>query len=521
VSGPATGTDRLRLADLLAALSLETDLGMGHPPEEAIRTCLLATGLARRNDLPDDEVADVYWTALLMHVGCTAFAHEQAAFFGGDEIAVNDLGSRTDFVNPREALRFLLELGGGRTPAQRARIVFAGMTGGQRFGREVATATCEVAAGMGQRLGLSSMVQRGLHELFERWDGKGDPRGLSGAEIAAPARYAQLAAEATVFARLGGEEAALAVVRRRAGAGLDPTLADGFARWGGEILREIETGDPWHAVIDAEPEPRRWIPDAGIDDVARAFADAVDLKSPFMLGHSTGVADLAEAAGRGLGLPDPDVTALRRAGLFHDLGRVGVANGVCEKAGSLTASEWEQVRLHAYHSERILARSTALASLAPLAGLHHERLDGSGYHREAAAAALSLPARVLAAADAFQAMTQSRAHRPALSSRDAADRLHDEARAGRLDTRAVDAILAAADAPGRRPVRQGWPAGLTDREVEVLGLLARGLSNRDIARRLFVSPSTVGTHVEHIYQKLGVSSRAAAAMFVARHDLAT
>jgi HD-GYP domain-containing protein (c-di-GMP phosphodiesterase class II) len=521
VSDQAGASGGLRLADLLAALSLTTDLGMGHPPEEAIRTCLLATELARRTGLPDAEVGEVYWTALLMHVGCTAFAHEQAAIFGGDEIAVNALGSQTDFGNPREAMRFLVELGRGRTPAQRARILVVGATRGNRFGRDVATATCEVAATIGQRLGMSAMVRRSLNELFERWDGRGEPQGLSGEAIAAPARYAQVAAEATVLARVGGVAEALDRVRGRAGAGLDPGLVEVFSRWGPEILRDIDGGDPWHAVLDAEPEPWHRIPAARIDDVARAFADAVDLKTPFMLGHSAGVAELAEAGGQGLGLPDQEIATLRRAGLFHDLGRVGVANGVWEKEARLTASEWEQVRLHAYHTERILSCSAVLEPVAPLAGMHHERLDGSGYHRQTTAAGLSMPARVLAAADAFQAMTQPRAHRPALSGAQAADRLHDEARAGRLDARAVDAVLAAAGQERDRPARQGWPAGLTDREVEVLCLLARGMSNRDIADRLFISPKTVGTHVEHVYQKLGVSSRAAAALFVAQHDLLT
>jgi HD-GYP domain-containing protein (c-di-GMP phosphodiesterase class II) len=366
---------------------------------------------------------------------------------------------------------------------------------------------------------LPATVQRAMHELFERWDGKGDPQQLAGEAIAAPARYAQLAAQAMVFARLGGVDAALEMVRRRAGGALDPALAEGFSRCGTELLRDIDAGDPWYAVIDAEPAPQRWIPAAGIDDVARAFADAVDLKSPFTLGHSPAVAELAEAAGRGLGLSARDTTSLRRAGLLHDLGRVSVPNGVWEKEGSLTASEWEQVRLHPYHTERILSRSLVLEPLAAIAGMHHERLDGSGYHRQATATAIPMPARVLAAADAFQAMTQPRAHRSARSSSEAADQLHDEARAGRLDARVVDAVLAAAGQEPKRPVRQGWPAGLTDREVEVLCLLARGLSNRDVGRHLFISPKTVGRHVEHIYQKLGVSSRAAAAMFAAQNDL--
>jgi HD-GYP domain-containing protein (c-di-GMP phosphodiesterase class II)/DNA-binding CsgD family transcriptional regulator len=508
----------LRFAELLAALSLETDLGMGHPPEEAMRSCLLATGLARRLGHAEDEVADVYWTALLMHVGCTAYAHEQAAVFGGDEIAVNDIGSKTDFGAPREAVAFLLELSRAMSPMQRARILFAGMVRGPRFGREVAVATCEVAAGMGRRLGMSPGVQRGLNELFERWDGRGEPQRLAAEGIALPARLAQLAAQAVVFARLGGTGLALEMARRRAGTGLDPGLVTGFLRHGAELLDGIDGGDPWTAVLAAEPAPQLWIPDVRLDEVARAFADAVDLKSTFTLGHSAGVAELAEAAGRLMGLAATDVLCVRRAALLHDLGRVGVPNGIWEKPGRLTTSEWEQVRLHPYHTERILSRSSTLAVLAPVAGMHHERLDGSGYHRAASAATLGLPARLLAAADAFQAMTQARPHRPALSGSEAADALATDAREGRLDRMAVDALLAAAGL--RHEVKAPViPAGLTDREIDVLRLLARGNTNKQMGRRLFISPKTVGHHVEHIYQKLGVSSRAAAAMFALEHGL--
>jgi HD-GYP domain-containing protein (c-di-GMP phosphodiesterase class II) len=508
-----------RLADLLAALSLETDLGMGHPPEEAIRTCLLATGLGRRIDLSQSELADVYWTALLMHVGCTAFAHEQAAIFGGDEIAVNAIGSKTDFGSPREAIAFLLELGKHTSPLQRARILFVGLARGERFGREVATATCEVAAAMAPRLGLSGRVQDALRQLFERWDGKGAPQQLDGEAIALPARLAQLAAQAMVYHRLGGLDAVLAIVRRRSGTALDPRLVEALVRHGPGLLRNLDACDPWRAVIEAEPSPQRWISDAQIDEIARAFGDAVDLKSPFLLGHSAGVAALAEGAARQLQLPDADVTCVRRAALFHDLGRVGVANGVWEKAGPLTAGEWAQVRLHAYHSERILSCSPVLAALAPVAGMHHERLDGSGYHRQATASGIPMPARVLAAADAFQAMCQVRPHRAAFSTAAAAAELHAQAKAGRLDRRAVDAVLAAAGERRKHPVRHNWPASLTDREVEVLRLLARGFRTRDLARRLCISAKTAGHHIEHIYQKLGVSSRAAATMFAAHHDL--
>jgi putative nucleotidyltransferase with HDIG domain len=244
----------------------------------------------------------------------------------------------------------------------------------------------------------------------------------------------------------------------------------------------------------------------------------VDLKLPFTRGHSSGVAALAEAAARGLGLAEADAVAVRRAGLLHDLGRVAVPNGVWEKPGPLTHGEWEQVRLHPYHSERILACSPVLAPLAPLAGMHHERQDGSGYHRQAAGAMVPLGARLLAAADAYHAMTEVRPHRPALDPAAAAERVRAEAAAGRLDPDAAGAVLLAAGHARSAP-RRAWPAGLSDREVEVLRLIARGASYRAVARDLSISPKTAEHHIGHIYDKIGVSSRAAAAMFAMEHDL--
>jgi HD-GYP domain-containing protein (c-di-GMP phosphodiesterase class II) len=509
----------LRLAEPIAALSQVTDLGMGRPPEDAARSCLLATGLARRMDLGDRDVGDVYYAALLQHVGCTAYAHETAALFGGDDIAVRAGGARIDFANPKEALPFLLfRLGKGTPLLGRARAVIGAVSKGQEFDRELARSNCEVAVHMTRRLGLGSGVQRGLNEIYERWDGKGNPRRISGEGVALPARFAQVASQAVLFDRLGGPELASGVIRRRAGSALDPSIADAFLRHGRDLLAEITSSDPSVAIIETEPEPHHRIAEAGVDEVARAFADLVDLKSPFMHGHSVGVSELAEAAATKVGLSEVEVVCLRRAGYLHDLGRTGVPNGIWDKPGPLTTSEWEQVRLHPYHSERILSRSTALASLAPLAGMHHERQDGSGYYRQATAKTIPNGARVLAAADAYQAMTQERPHRPAFTPGAAAEQLNSEAAQGKLDAEAVRAILEVA---GHPPVSAhlAWPAGLSDREVQVLRLVARGHSNREIASLLFISPKTAGHHVQHIYAKIGVSTRAAAAMFAMEHDL--
>jgi HD-GYP domain-containing protein (c-di-GMP phosphodiesterase class II) len=206
------------------------------------------------------------------------------------------------------------------------------------------------------------------------------------------------------------------------------------------------------------------------------MGDFADLASPYLLGHSSGVGRLALAAARRCDLDASELVAVRRAALVHDLGRVGVPARVWQSASRLTADDSERIRPHAYHTERFLARSELLAPLGSIAALHHERLDGSGYHRGSVAPALPFPARVLAAADAYQAMTEPRAHRRALTSAQAAVLLGEEARTGRLDADAVTAVLASAGQP--TPPR---PAGLTERECEVVGLLARGLQTKQIA----------------------------------------
>jgi HD-GYP domain-containing protein (c-di-GMP phosphodiesterase class II) len=506
----------VRLADLLAALSVATDLGMGQEPEKAIRACLVATTLARRMGTPEAEVSDVYYTALLRHLGCTATAHEES-YLGGDELISRPAAERADFGNPREAFGFLLQMGRG-TGVDRPRYLARSLRLGKKGDQTILGAICEVGARLADRLGLGSGVRDGLYQAFERWDGKGTPGGLAAEEISLSARLAEVGHQAVIFDRLGGPESAVEVIRRRAGGWFDPGAAETFARFGWDILEEIESRDVWEAVLEAEPEPRRTIGPEGLDGLARAFADMVDLKSPFMLAHSSEVADLSERAAGVLGVEPESVTDLRRAALLHDLGRLAVSNGIWEKRAALSTTEWERVRLHPYQTERILARSRILEQLARTAGMHHERQDGSGYHRGASGGELPATARVLAAADTFQAMTQDRPHRPALSAEAASEALAEEARSSRLDTECVRAVIEAA---GQRvpKIRTGWAANLSDREVEVLRLLARGLSNRGIAGTLYISPRTAEHHVQHIYTKIGASTRAAAAMFAMEHDL--
>ncbi len=368
-----------------------------------------------------------------------------------------------------------------------------------------------------ERIGLPEPVSGSLRSSYERWDGKGVPEGVEGDRVPIAARIVTLSDIVEVHNRTGGIDAARRVVRDRAGAEFDPDLAELFCDRADELLDGLDSDATWPDVIDAEPGLRRVVAGSELDGVLEAMADLVDMKSPHMAGHSRGVANLAAEAARTSGLGAPDVSDLRRAGFVHDLGRLGISNAIWDKPGPLTGAERERVRLHPYLTDRMLAGQSALGQVRSLAARHHERLDGSGYPRGLAGAELSPADRILAAADVYHAMTEPRPHRAALSSEVAAAELRAEVKAGRLDGDAVNAVLGAAG--HRAPPRRDWPGGLTAREVEVLGLLARGRSNKEIAQELVVTPKTVSSHIEHIYSKIDVSSRAAATLFATQHGL--
>jgi HD-GYP domain-containing protein (c-di-GMP phosphodiesterase class II) len=414
---------RLRLADLLGGLSIAADLGFGLPPEEAMRSCLIATALARREGLAEDQVADTFYTALLVHVGCSALSHETASVFGDDRVVMSTV-AKTNVADPADIAATLLpEVTRGMSSAERSRVEHYAATQGQEFGRRFDTGSCEVASATAKRVGLGSGVERALREEVEWWNGDGPPRGLRGEEIAIPARIARAAADAARFDHLGGPEAAVAALRRRSGVILDPSVVEVFATNADRLLAEIHAGDPRRLMLTVEPEPVVEIDVADLTRVAAAFGDLADLKTPWTHGHSGAVGRLAKAAAERLRLDAQTAFRLEVSAPLQELGRLAVSNAIWEKPGPLTGAEWEQVRMHPYHSERILATSSALEPMARAAGMHHERLDGSGYHRGCRARELSPAARVLGAADAFHAMTQERPHRRALSAEQAGEEL--------------------------------------------------------------------------------------------------
>jgi HD-GYP domain-containing protein (c-di-GMP phosphodiesterase class II) len=504
------------MAELLAALSLGIDLGFGQPMEHVLRQCRIALRLCELVGVGDDDRVAVYFTALLVNVGCHTDAHEQAYWFG-DDIAMKATKYDHEPFSVADVAAMVRLLGSGGTPLHRVRVAFDFAMTGRKEADGMIARHAQLARSLASELRLPDVVLDALGASYERWDGKGWPGDLRGEDIPLASRIVQLAEFVEVAYRTGGIDAALAIADRRSGKQFDPRLVsvlDGDAE---KVFNGLDDLSSWEEVIDSEPALTVVLSDAECDAALEAIARFIDVKSPWRLGHSQAVTDLATAAARDLGAPESEIRTLRRAGLVMSFGTLGVSNAIWDKAGPLTAGEWERVRLAPHLTERMLHQSDALAPVGRIAAQHRERLDGSGYPRGLTGAAISRSGRILAAADAYQAMREPRPYRDARSADEAASELRAEVRAGRLDDAAVDAVLrAAGHRVGRR--RDG-PAGLTAREVEVLCLVARGMKTKDIAAQLVIAPKTAANHVEHIYTKIGVSSRAAASLFAMQHGL--
>ncbi|HEY3907094.1 MAG TPA: HD domain-containing phosphohydrolase [Streptosporangiaceae bacterium] len=508
---------RVTLAELLAVLSLATDLGMGQPMEHVLRECLIALRLADRLGLDAAEQEVVYYSALIAWVGCHVDAYEQAKWFGDDTALKTDF-RHTDLASTASKSLFMLRhLGAGRPAFERARLGVAFLGEGRKAAEEMLDNHWTAADALAAQLGLAQRVRDTVEQTFERWDGNGSPKGLKNDEILPTARIVCLADVVEVFHRAGGIDAAVQVARQRRGTQFDPEIVDLFTAQASQVFGGLDEASSWDAVLTAEPAHGARLGDAEVESVLEAIADFTDVKSPYTIGHSRAVADLAGHAARTFGLSAPAARQARLAGLVHDLGRLGVPNTIWDKTTPLTHSELERIRLHPYLTERMLAFSPALAPLAVIAVQHHERLDGSGYPRGLSGAGISPEGRLLAAADFYRSRIEPRPHREAAGPDEAATALRAQVTAGRFDADAAAAVLTAAGHRATR--RQARPDGLTSREVEVLRLLARGLSNREIAQRLVISPKTASHHVEHIYAKTGTANRALASLYAASHGL--
>lgn len=504
----------LRQAEIIMALSLATDLGTGRPMEWAMRSALLGVRLGDTLGLDEQALREVFYCALLLYIGCTSEIELAVQMFGDDPASVIASVDFVDQGDPNAMMAWMQShFGAGVSPEQRPNF----LNNAGKLIAQYKTGHCEVARQVAKRLELEATIQHALTHMGEKWNGEGVPRGLNGEEIALPMRVALLVRDLEPWLNTHGVDSAVAVARQRAGGIHDPHIADLFCLRAHHLCASLEEDANWDYLLKIEPLPRTFN-EAEYDEAMLVFADFIDLLSPYLTGHSRSVAVLAESAARECGLPEENAKALWRAALAHDIGKVGVPHGLWSAKRPLSGSEWERVRLHPYYTGRILARPDTLAQLGTLAAAHHESLDGSGYHRNLSADALSPGMRLLAAANYYCARRETRPNRAALSTEDLEVAMRVEIHAGRLDGEAVKGVLAAAG-HHTTPIRRDYVAGLTEREIDVLRLIARGYSNRQMSASLGVSEKTVGTHVMHIYDKIGCSTRSAATLFALQHHL--
>jgi HD-GYP domain-containing protein (c-di-GMP phosphodiesterase class II)/DNA-binding CsgD family transcriptional regulator len=425
-----------------------------------------------------------------------------------------------DFGRPDQAVAIIEADLAAHAPAAARRAAISTLLG---QGREAAAlhdaAQCDAGERLAGLLPVSPGARVVVTDAFERWDGHGGPAGKQGEELALVARLVEVAYVAELFRCRQGRGGAVAELRARAGAHLDPSLVARFLDGVAERFDLVDDArrSVWETLLASEPEPWARVSPSQVDGAALAFARFADLKSTFFTGHSEAVASLAVAAGASLGLDAARLDRVRRAALLHDVGRTAIPTGTWDLPRGLSGPEFDRVRFHAWETQRILAATPLLAPLAGVASGAHERSDGTGYHRGLDAAALDAEVRLLAAADVACALREERPHRPALPPEAATDVLRDEVEQGRLDRRAVAAVL---EASGAGPmIALSWPTGLTDREVDVLRLVATGATNKDVARALGITAKTVAHHVAHIYDKTGCRSRAGVTLFALEHGL--
>jgi HD-GYP domain-containing protein (c-di-GMP phosphodiesterase class II) len=512
----------MRLSDFMMTLAYASDLATGHSRDFALKSCVMAMRIAKLAGLDPKVSRDAYHLALLRYVGCNADTHVLSGLFG-DEIALRrdlvglDMGNRAElgkvFTRAFQRLYFDLD------PAAQEKAVAEGLGQALAVARPVLTAHCEVARRIGERLGLSEEISRNLAQIYERWDGKGLPNGLSGEQVLPAVRVVTLAQDAIALSdELGPAEMARIVASRGDGP-YEAALAGLVAAHAAALVEGIGATVEREEILGLEPQPHVVMDEAAAEEAFLAIADMIDMRMPFTLGHSRAVSELAAAAGREAGLPEADVRALRWAGLVHDIGELIVPVSTWMRVGPLSARERDAAHLHPYYGERALAAfGPGGNAMAALVLRHHERLDGSGYHRKVTGADLSPAARILAAAEAFQSAREERPHRHAATPEAAAARLRAAVRDGQQCAEASEAVLKAAGQPSRRAAPRVL-AGMTPREIEVLRLVAAGLTAKEVGRRLDLSPKTVDHHIQSIYGKIGVATRAAAALYAVEHGL--
>jgi HD-GYP domain-containing protein (c-di-GMP phosphodiesterase class II) len=413
------------VGEVVAALSHALDLTEGQPPGHARRSCLIALRLADALKLTDAERSSLYYAMLLKDAGCSSSSARMTEIFAADDLELKRIAKSIDFTSPRQAIGFTMrEAGRGDLSLSRARRVLTALRGMASEGSLMVETRCERGADIVKMLDFPDTAADAVRYLDEHWDGRGQPYKLCGDAIPVLARIACLAQTADVFITQGGLAAAREMVRVRRGRWFDPKVADAFA--------SLPDSDPLFADLtlgrDA-PVPAGGpvsADDARVDRIAEAFASMIDAKSPYTASHSERVAAYAVGIGRELGWGEGELRDLRRAGLLHDIGKLGVSNSILDKPGKLTAAEYDLVKRHPRDTEAILRHVPIFSGLAEAAAGHHERPDGRGYHLGLSGDAIPPISRVLACADVYDALTASRPYRDPMSSADALDLIRRE-----------------------------------------------------------------------------------------------
>jgi HD-GYP domain-containing protein (c-di-GMP phosphodiesterase class II) len=442
---PATSAGRMRLSEVIGALSYALDLTEGQPPGHGMRCAWICMHVGQALGLDADHLSDLYYTSLLKDAGCSSNAARLWELYGGDERIIKRDAKLLDTDSVLAIGKFLLQYTGPGEPLRRrvGRLLHVARHGDE-LADELVLTRCERGANIVRRLGFSEDVAAGVYSLDEHWNGKGRAGKLQGEAIPIHARIALLAQVVDVFHAVGGPPAARAEARRRAGSWFDPAVVDAFLLvstdecfWSGLVSPDL---DQHTAAMEPVAHAVR-VDEQRLDVIAEAFADIVDAKSSFTAGHSRRVTAYADAIAAKLGLSHDRRRWLRRAALLHDIGKLGVSTGILDKPGRLDPAEFAAIKRHPVLTQEILSRLSIFRDMAPIAGAHHERLDGKGYPNGLAGDAIAFETRIITAGDIFDAMTAGRPYRGPMPVADALG-LMEQDRGTAIDGRCLDALRA-------------------------------------------------------------------------------
>jgi putative nucleotidyltransferase with HDIG domain len=443
VTAPGGGRP-VAASEVLASLSRAFDLTEGQPLGHSVRACVIGMRLGEEAGLDEEQLAQLYYALLLKDAGCSANAARVAAIFGSDDQAVKPRMKAVDWNRHVQLAVETWRATGMSLPLWSRLRHILGIARQDQLTRTLIQARCERGADIARRLGFPDGTVQAIRSLDEHWNGQGYPDGTRGEAIPLMSRILNLAQAVEVFVGAEGRDATQSMLRDRRGRWFDPALTDRVLAW----LRDDTF---WNGVQSPEVEhrvaalaPPQWVimvDEDGLDEIAQAFADIIDAKSPYTARHSTQVAVFACAIGGELGFDPATLVRTRRAALLHDIGKLGVSSRILDKNGPLDPEERMAVARHPLHTWEILRRVSGFSDFARQAATHHERLDGTGYPWNLDGGELDLPARVLAVADVYEALTADRPYRPGMPVERALE-IVERDKGTRLDALAVEALAA-------------------------------------------------------------------------------